>query len=249
MQSILNKVRGRDLFAVPVSLTYKGKRRFNTLCGGCCSIFLLLSFTIYAVLDLFSLIVHPDLMGNVEKRYLSTVDNDYMYNITTQNSTLAVRIVEEVISMEEINKLMRVVFWRSNNGKLDFIPAVNCSDFFADKDDRAFFDDVFHPTTTQYVCPDTSEISVLNWDIVIIADIYPCIHAKSEGYSPAYGDQSCASYKETQESFNDNSVVIYSQQISQYFNPLTYQANGTLNYMSQNFRKMKLESNSTVWTQ
>ena len=90
---------------------------------------------------------------------------------------------------------------------------------------------------------------MLNSDVVILANVYPCIHAKSEGTSPAYGDQSCASYEETQASFNDSEVLIYSQQISQFFNPETFEANGTLNYMAKRFNTMKLKNNSTVWTQ
>ena len=59
MQSILNNVRDQDLFAVPVSLTYKGKTKFNTLCGGCFSLVIILAFFTYAVVTLINLLKNP----------------------------------------------------------------------------------------------------------------------------------------------------------------------------------------------
>lgn len=48
-----------DLFAVPVSLTYKGKKSFSTLCGGCLSLVLIVGFLIYAGLSLHTMIAYP----------------------------------------------------------------------------------------------------------------------------------------------------------------------------------------------
>ena len=90
MQCILNTVRNFDLFAVPVSLTYKGKKRFNTLCGGCFSLFLILCFFSYAGISLHQLIKNPELQGNAEIMYYSRTENTEFYNITTKDSTLAV---------------------------------------------------------------------------------------------------------------------------------------------------------------
>ena len=52
MQKVMNTVRGLDLFAVPVSLTYKGQKKFGTPCGGCFSIFIIICFMAYAGLTL-----------------------------------------------------------------------------------------------------------------------------------------------------------------------------------------------------
>ena len=66
MQRILDTVRDFDLFAVPVSLTYKGKTKFSTLCGGCFSFLIILSFVTYAVVSLYFEITSPVLTGNVQ---------------------------------------------------------------------------------------------------------------------------------------------------------------------------------------
>ena len=67
MQNILNKVRDQDLFAVPVSLTYKGKTKFNTLCGGCFSLVLILAFFTYAVVTLYDLLTDPVVHNPLQK--------------------------------------------------------------------------------------------------------------------------------------------------------------------------------------
>ena len=67
MQNILNKVRDQDLFAVPVSLTYKGKTKFNTLCGGCFSLVLILAFFTYAVVTLYDLLTDPVVNNPLQK--------------------------------------------------------------------------------------------------------------------------------------------------------------------------------------
>ena len=92
MQNILNKVRSLDLFAVPVSLTYKGKTRFSTLCGGFFSLIIILGFLAYSVMTLHELIVHPVLKSNAERVYFSASGNTDVFNITTKNATIAVAI-------------------------------------------------------------------------------------------------------------------------------------------------------------
>ena len=59
MKRILNKVRQLDLFAVPVQLTYKGQKGFNTLLGGFTSLVLIVILLTYSVVTLYTLIVDP----------------------------------------------------------------------------------------------------------------------------------------------------------------------------------------------
>ena len=89
---MLGLVRDLDLFAVPVSLTYKGKKRFSTLFGGCFSLVLILVFATYAALTLHKMIVNPTLKNNSTKMFFSLVDNPETYKIMTSNSTVAVRV-------------------------------------------------------------------------------------------------------------------------------------------------------------
>ena len=64
-----------DMFAVPVSLTYKGKTQFNTLCGGCFSLVIILTFVTYAGLSMHTLITQPDLKSNSERMIVSQATN------------------------------------------------------------------------------------------------------------------------------------------------------------------------------
>ena len=92
MQSILNAIRDIDLFAIPVSLTYKGKRKFGTLAGGFFTILLAIGFIAYSVHTIRDMIENPELYNNTQKLYFSFSDNSEVYNISTKNSTLAIQI-------------------------------------------------------------------------------------------------------------------------------------------------------------
>ena len=59
----MNAVRGLDLFAIPVSLTYKGKRFFDTLLGGFVSLILILVLSTYATMTLYNHLTSPQLFG------------------------------------------------------------------------------------------------------------------------------------------------------------------------------------------
>ena len=95
-----SKVRELDLFAVPVSLTYKGNERFGTLCGGCLSLFIILVFTTYAVVALweqnFNPALHnPLIKGNTNANYFAYEANTKRYDIATKSATIAVQIQRE----------------------------------------------------------------------------------------------------------------------------------------------------------
>lgn len=82
-----------------------------------------------------------------------------------------------------------------------YIPATNCSDFFADQVDestRAFFDYSLDDAKGYWLCPDTSQLSLLNDQATVAAMILPCATATElVDYSPAYGDQTCETYEAT----------------------------------------------------
>ena len=63
--------------------------------------------------------------------------------------------------------------------------------------------------------------------------------------SPVYLDETCATYDETQDSFDNREYIIHSKQISQYFNPTTYWKSGKLNYRVQNAREESLKGADT----
>lgn len=87
-----------------------------------------------------------------------------------------------------------------------YIPAVNCSDYFAeevnqDEESKAYFDDAWRGPfgkVEQFVCPDTSQLDLLNWNYIFYAEIYACDAAVKFIDSPAaYGDVGCEPYDET----------------------------------------------------
>ena len=61
---IANAIKMQDLFAVPVQLHYRGKPAFNTVCGGCVSILLVMS-----VIAFFSYEFHKVNMEPVYDQY------------------------------------------------------------------------------------------------------------------------------------------------------------------------------------
>ena len=59
-----------DLFAVPVLLTFQGKRAFYTLAGGILSIVLALSFVIIFTIYLYHMINSPSFVSHTSTYYL-----------------------------------------------------------------------------------------------------------------------------------------------------------------------------------
>ena len=47
LTQIHSSVKEQDLFGVPVQLTYKGERTFNTAIGGCCSLLMIIFLVSY----------------------------------------------------------------------------------------------------------------------------------------------------------------------------------------------------------
>ena len=90
MQNVSNAVRNLDLFAVPVSLTYKGKTQFNTLCGGCFSLVIILMFVTYAGLSMHTLITKPVLKSNSQVKIVSSATNDVEFTLDTKDTTVAI---------------------------------------------------------------------------------------------------------------------------------------------------------------
>ena len=53
-------IKSQDLFAVPVQLTYKGERAFNTFCGGCISVILIPILIAYSIFGFYDAYEHPN---------------------------------------------------------------------------------------------------------------------------------------------------------------------------------------------
>lgn len=109
---------------------------YKTFVGGCFSLMLILAFITYAALSLHLLIVYPVLVSNSESFYHDRSDAPAdTYNVTTKNSTLAVFISSGSVFKKQTNQQLRVVFMQHNasTNRTTYIPAVNCTDFFAEE--------------------------------------------------------------------------------------------------------------------
>lgn len=178
---ILEKI---DLFGQPVTLTLNGKKHYTTHYSA------IASFLFYSGVIVFSSWFMHDKYGNQELRnweqkfWTPYSDDNPPYNISTKDATLAVAIT----GIENANKYLRVVFLQEAPYEpLDYvkkyIPAVNCSsDYFADEinqdeDSKAFFDNAWrgpHGKVKQFLCPDTSQLVLQNWNYIFYAKIYAC---------------------------------------------------------------------------
>ena len=65
MNKIADAIRRSDLFAIPVQLTYKGSKAFNTMVGGCFSIALILAFMSIFAVDIHRGITNPEYVTSV----------------------------------------------------------------------------------------------------------------------------------------------------------------------------------------
>lgn len=154
MEGVMNTVRGMDMFAKPITVTYRGKQSFPTVTGGCMSLCLYFVFLIYAAITLKAMMINPVLTDNSEMLYFSLYGNTNQYNIDARNSSLAIS------TSDASNENFRVVFWQFNATGQHFIPAVNCTDYYLDEMLASsaydgFFTGAFR--SKQFVCPDISQ--------------------------------------------------------------------------------------------
>ena len=59
-KSISSNIKSQDMFAIPVQLNYRGQTNYNTFCGGCISIILVISLTCIFGVELSRLYHEPD---------------------------------------------------------------------------------------------------------------------------------------------------------------------------------------------
>lgn len=114
---------------------------------------------------------------------------------------------------------MRVVFSQSwPDGTIQFIPAVNCTDFFSEEmasssANEEFFSKQF--ADFQWLCPDTRNMTLNEVSFFSIA-IYNCDTANKMIESPAaYGDAQCQSNATLiEERVESGEYLVLAQSIS-----------------------------------
>ena len=90
MKEHLEVLRKFDLFAVPISLSYKGKKEFSTKCGGFASLLIMIIFSLTASFKLYTYMTNPQF-------YRHTAQLDYSvdrepYRLDTNEATLAISV-------------------------------------------------------------------------------------------------------------------------------------------------------------
>ena len=90
---IVGKVQSRDLFGIPISLTYKGDTEFKTCIGGCTSIFVTSIILYYAALLLKILINREESNVSVNTIQTDLTYNPVSYNIGRAGFTFGVALV------------------------------------------------------------------------------------------------------------------------------------------------------------
>ena len=79
-----------DLFTVPISLSYKGRKEFSTKCGGFVSLIIMIIFTFTASFKLFMYMSNPQFYRHTSQQDYS-VDRE-PYRIDTNEATLAISV-------------------------------------------------------------------------------------------------------------------------------------------------------------
>ena len=121
MQKLANFVRRSDLFAIPVQLTYKGQRKFDTFLGGCCTILLVIAALTTLPLMILDGMYNPD--------YTQTKLNNrlgLLYHSTFEIDTASNFIAARLFSFRDLDlnpeEYARVVFYIDEETVFKAIP-------------------------------------------------------------------------------------------------------------------------------
>ena len=94
MKYIQDAVRECDIFAIPITLTYKGDKEFTSIQGGIISIICSLTLVILGVTRLHDQYVNPVYDEDSNTKIFSYYTNQDSYQLNTSNFTLAIAIVD-----------------------------------------------------------------------------------------------------------------------------------------------------------
>ena len=83
-----------DIFAIPITLTYKGDKEFQSIQGGIVSIICMLALIILGVIRLHDQQVNPVYDEDSNTRIFSYYTNQDSYELNTSNFTLALAIFD-----------------------------------------------------------------------------------------------------------------------------------------------------------
>ena len=178
-------VKSGDLFGVKVQLTYKGVDKFKTFCGGCATLFFLLTMVLYFAYEFDHVYHHP--------QYWNTPPN---HDWSVQESQLypqygnIVAISLESYEREEIQQNYRVQYFLRDFVNKTVVDAVYCSDLYAtqlanEANDSSthyqYFTDVF--SNRNWICPNLTQTLTLSRNISLHAEVVQCGQAQGDVYA------------------------------------------------------------------
>ena len=131
------------MFAIPVTLAYKGEKVFSTLLGGICSFILVLLLVGIFTVQLYDLIAKPTFRATSTIEYISFDEKakDLEFDMYTTNNTVAAAIFtsrEDPASLDFRVQFLQYevptfIDHKAENAEKNYIPAVLCKDFYAEQ--------------------------------------------------------------------------------------------------------------------
>ena len=106
-ESFAAQVKKRDFFGTPVTLTYKGQSAFNTVCGGCISMLMVLFFCVLFAIQFHGFYMNPQ-YRNLPPGYNYGIDSVTVNPML--GSTVAVNIYSTSATLPEAGQIIRAQF-------------------------------------------------------------------------------------------------------------------------------------------
>ena len=156
--SCRQRVRDCDATPIPVGITYKGQKEFNTVFGGCLTIILFLLVASFGLQDYISLYSNPIYYQSNAVSYTQVQDINTL-KMSTNSTNIVLRlnqsVFEETISSDWVNQAARIQFYQTSkqaNGTIttDWLNATLCSEFYK----GTSLEDNIEIAQQPWVCPD-----------------------------------------------------------------------------------------------
>ena len=190
MSGIFSKIKASiksgDLFGVSVQLTYKGEEKFKTFCGGCVSLFFLLTMVLYFAYEFETAYYHPT-YWNTPIIHDMSARQSQLY--PQYGNTIAISL-ESYEEKEEIPQNYRVQYFLREFVNKTVVDAVYCSDLYASQlaneandssKEFQYFTNVF--TNRNWICPNLTQTLTLSKNISLHAEVVQCGQAQGDVYA------------------------------------------------------------------
>ena len=203
------RLKNVDQFGIPVSMTYKGEFTFNTRCGGCATIFIIMILISQLSLTILDFFLNHNLSQSTSLEYFDHPGNtNEKWSLNTADETLvgALKVAipfRDAPEMQDIDidQYFRIQFYQleMTNGtefKVDWVNAAKCKKMNYDLEGPL----ITSEEEENYVCPNVTSIDLLN---------YPPLYQLGNGTSFYMVVNNCTQAKQIEDTYgltpyNDN---------------------------------------------